>query len=129
MRAVRADKSVSLNGLHATIILLTLTTAAVHISRALVNPHIAVLFTLNACGYLGLLGLLYLPLPFLYRGRAAMRWVLIGYVVVTMALYVVWGVLKGEWLIPVGPADKVVEGLLIASLVLVARQERTETKA
>jgi hypothetical protein len=117
-----------MTGLHPAIVLLTITTAAVHFSRALVNPHIAILFTLNALGYLGLLGLLYLPVPVLRRARPAVRWILISYATLTILLYFLWGALKGEWLIPVGPADKVVELLLIVSLVVVIRQTNADTK-
>lgn len=93
---------------------LTLAAAAIHISRALVNPHITVLFSLNAAGYLALLALFVLvrqPGP-----RRAIRWTFVGYAALTFVLFFVWGVLKGEWP-AIGFADKAIELALIALLL------------
>ena len=60
------------------IILTTLITAIVHLSFGI--P----LFVLNGLGYLGLLVLLYAPLAALERFRPAVRYVLIGYTVLTI---------------------------------------------
>jgi hypothetical protein len=114
-----------LDGIDLTIIALTLATAAIHVSRALTNPHIAALFTVNAIGYAILLGLLYLPTPLPPQARLAAQWTLVGYAAVTFVLYFVWGVMKAEWLVPIGPADKVIEAVLIALLLVQARRGRT----
>jgi hypothetical protein len=113
-----------LDGIDLTVIALTLATAAIHVSRALANSHIAALFTLNAIGYVVLLGLLYLPTPLLGQTRLAARWTLVGYATVTFVLYFIWGMMKAEWLVPVGPADKVIEVVLIALLLVQAQRER-----
>ena len=63
------------------IIGLTLTTAAIHIWFASLWSDM--IFLLNGLGYLGLLGLLYLPLAFLAPYRNLVRWVLIAYTAVT----------------------------------------------
>jgi hypothetical protein len=98
------------------IILLAFTTAAIHFSRAAADPEIRVLFALNGLGYLALVGLLYTP-----RGQAAKRHRLvcgmfIGYTALTIALYLVWGLMSGEWAIPLGPIDKLAEVALIGLL-------------
>jgi len=98
-----------------SIVVLTAAAAAIHLSRALVNPHITVLFTLNAAGYVLLLALLYLPVPVLVGQRRWVRWFFIGYAGVTFLLFFVWGAMKGEWPV-IGFADKVIELALIALL-------------
>jgi hypothetical protein len=124
MNVLHAIDRPRIGGLQLAIIALTLAAAAIHMSRALANARIAELFTLNAIGYVALVGLLYVPLPVTQRGRRAVRWTLIGYAALTFALYLVWGLMKGEWLIPIGPADKLIEALLVALLLVEARQVR-----
>jgi hypothetical protein len=124
MIATRARLRLQLDGIDLTIIALTLATAAVHVSRALANPRIAAVFTLNAIGYVVMLGLLYVPAPLPPRARFVARWVLIGYAALTFVLYFVWGVMKAEWLVPIGPADKAIEIVLIALLLSQTQQTR-----
>jgi hypothetical protein len=69
------------------VVLLTLTTATVHLSLLL--PDTA--FILNGLGYLALLAALYLPIPRLVPYRRAVRWALIGYAVLTLLLWVAIG--------------------------------------
>lgn len=96
--------------------MLTVATAAIHFSRAAADPEIRVLFTLNGVGYLALAALLYVPLPQLRPYRHWLRWTLIGYAAVTIVLYGAWGAMSGEWTIPLGPIDKLVEVTLIGLL-------------
>ena len=112
--AVLKAKTRSLR-LQLGIIVLSVAAAAIHLSRALADPHIAVLFTLNAAGYLLLLALLYLPVPVLDGQRRWVRWFFIGYAGVTFLLFFVWGTMKGEWPV-IGFADKTIELALIALL-------------
>ncbi|HET9221802.1 MAG TPA: hypothetical protein VFO07_04825 [Roseiflexaceae bacterium] len=98
------------------IIVLALTTAAIHFSRAAADPEISVLFTLNGLGYLALVAALYAPLSLTASKRRLLRGILIGYTAVTIALYLVWGLMSGEWAIPLGPIDKLVEVALIGLL-------------
>ncbi len=93
------------------VVLLAISTAAIHFSRAVADPDIRVLFILNGLGYLGLVALLYLPQ--FQRWRRLVRRVLIGYVALTIALYVVWGLMSGDWVVPIGPINKLVEIALI----------------
>ena len=69
------------------VILLTLITAAVHLS--LLFPDTA--FILNGLGYLTLLAALYLPIPRLAPHRRVVRWSLIGYATLTILLWVAIG--------------------------------------
>jgi hypothetical protein len=101
--------------LRVSIGVLTVAAAIIHLSRAVANPRITVLFTLNAAGYLLLLALFFLPVPALESRRGWLRWIFIGYAGVTFVLFFVWGVMKGEWP-AIGWVDKVVELALIALL-------------
>ncbi|MFU8771446.1 MAG: hypothetical protein ACNA8H_03390 [Anaerolineales bacterium] len=74
------------------IILLTLLTAGIHgivlnIQMQTIDP----LFTLNALGYLALLAALYLPLPIAKDNRPLVRWIFIGYTVLTVLVWVAIG--------------------------------------
>ncbi len=97
------------------IVVLTIAAAAIHVSRAVINPRITVLFTLNALGYLGLLVLLYLPAA--RRFFSLVRGIFIGYTALTFVLFFVWGFMKGEWPI-IGFICVALEAILI---VLLAR--------
>jgi hypothetical protein len=101
------------------IILLVCLAAAIHVDRAVLNPHIRVLFILNALGYLTLLGLLYLS----GRPRRPIRRVLIVYAALTFVLFFVWGMMKGEWPV-IGFVDKLVEVLLVGLLLYEDSQDR-----
>jgi hypothetical protein len=71
------------------VILLTLFAATVHIS--LLFPDLV--FILNGLGYVTLLAALYLPISRLmdHRRVVVVRWTLIGYVTLTILLWVVMG--------------------------------------
>jgi hypothetical protein len=99
------------------IVLLTLFTAAVHLSFFLSDPTGGVIYLLNALGYVTLVALLYLPVPALDRFRRPVRWALIAFTAVTIVAYIVFSVTHNEWTLPLGPVDKVVEVVLIGLLV------------
>src|SRR5215204_105475 len=69
------------------VVLLTLTTAAVHLSLLFPDPA----FIFNGLGYLILLAALYLPIPWLVPHRRAVRWALIGYATLTILLWTAIG--------------------------------------
>jgi hypothetical protein len=81
----------------------------------------AALFYANGAGYLVLPAALYLPHPALRRVRRATRWALIAFTAVTVVAYV--AMVQGH-VDALGLADKVIEGLLIALLVVEDRRAR-----
>lgn len=110
-----------LGPLQWAIILLTVATALIHIVLAFqfeggADP----IFLLNGAGYLGLLGLLYLPLAPVMRYRMLVRWVLIGYTAITVLAWLFIGVRS-----PVAYADKAIEVALIICLWLEWQQTRS----
>ena len=100
------------------IIFLTVATAIVHLYLGFQGLP---LFVLNGLGYLALLAALYLPIPQLVPYQSAVRWVLIGYTVLTIVL---WLLITGGASNATGYIDKVVEVLLIVLLVAEARDSR-----
>jgi hypothetical protein len=109
--------------LQATIVLAAVTTALIHIVLAFQFPGgVDAVFVLNGLGYLGLTALLLLPLPLLDPYRNLVRWVLIGYTLVTVLAWLFVGVRS-----PVAYLDKAVELLLIACLWLDWQQSRRTT--
>ena len=98
------------------VVVLAAATAAVHIFLGLSGLP---LFVLNELGYLALVTALYLPAPRLAPYRNAVRWVLIGYAALTIALWLFVGART-----PIGYADKLVEVALISLLLIEARRER-----
>jgi hypothetical protein len=95
------------------IILLTLITAGIHIYfYTLGNGLLFTMFLLNAVGYLGLLGLLYLPLKLPASLHKWVRPVFIGYTILTIALYFIMNAKSGTWSLPLGPVTKVAEAIL-----------------
>lgn len=76
----------NLNGKHYGIILAALATAFLHIT---LFPDI--MFMLNGLGYLGLLGAYFLPIPFFQERRKLVWWVLAGYTLLTIVLWVIMG--------------------------------------
>jgi len=109
------------------IALLALATAAVHFSFFTKDPAAEAIYGLNALGYLGLLALLYLPLPPLQSLRPAVRWIFIGYTALTIAAYVGFGLVVGEWTVPLGPVTKLIEVILIGLLWWDGRLSSTQT--
>jgi len=81
------DNSGKLSGLKIIIIILTLITAGIHIS--LLFPD--TLFILNGLGYLTLLAAYLLPIPFARDNHNLIRWVFIGYAVVTIISWLAIG--------------------------------------
>ena len=105
------------------IVLLTLFTAAVHLSFFIRDPTGGVIYLLNAIGYVGLLALLYLPVPALDRFRRPVRWALMAFTAVTIVAYIVYSVTHNDWTVPLGPVDKVVEVVLIGLLLREGRKK------
>jgi hypothetical protein len=75
----------------------------------------AALFYLNGAGYVALTVALYHPHPVLRRYRRAIRWALVGFTAVTIVAY--FAMIQGHF-DAFGIADKVIEGLLIALLLV-----------
>lgn len=94
------------------IILLTLATAAIHVSLNFPDP----LFILNALGYLALLGALYLPVQSLRHNRHLVRVVFIAYTGLAILIWVIIGERTA-----LGYADKLIEFALIALLIVEGR--------
>lgn len=80
------ELSMNLSLKHYGIILSNLATAILHVS---LWPDI--MFTLNGLGYLGLLGAYFLPIPFFQQRHRLVWWVLVGYTLLTIILWVVMG--------------------------------------
>ena len=99
------------------IIVLTLVTAAIHLYLAIFQMHNDVLFILNGLGYLGLLGLLYLPVAMISPYRGAVRWALIVFTAVTV---VAWMLIGSRDVLAY--VTKVVEVALIALLYMEGQQ-------
>ncbi len=75
------------------ILISGLATAFLHIYLAskmgFVDPIV-----LNGFGYIGLLGAYFLPIPFLQQRHKLVWWVLVGYTILTIILWVVLGDMK-----------------------------------
>lgn len=69
------------------IVLLALTTAAIHFS--LLFPD--VMFILNALGFVSFAAAMFLPLPVIKDRRKLVRWGFIGYTLLTILLWVFIG--------------------------------------
>ena len=101
-------------GLQVIILLAAMATALIHIRLAFQFPEgVDGVFLLNGLGYLGLVALLLLPLPALDRPRNIVRWVLIGYTLVTVLAWLFIGARS-----PIAYLDKAIELLLIVCLWL-----------
>lgn len=96
------------------IIVLTLGTALTHISLLFPDP----VFILNGLGYIALLAALYLPIPQLAPYRKLIRWLLIGYTVLTLVLWLAFGSR-----ILIAYINKLNELLLLALLIWEARRD------
>jgi threonine/homoserine efflux transporter RhtA len=81
----------------------------------------AALFSANAAGYVALTVALYHPHPVLRRYRRAVRWALIGFAALTVLAC--FALAQGH-VDAFGVADKLIEGLLIALLVVEDRRAR-----
>jgi hypothetical protein len=89
------------------IILLTLVTAAIHIS--LLFPD--VVFILNGLGFLSLAAAYFLPIPLFAQRRKWIAWAYMGYTLVTILLWVAIGERS-----TLGFATKIIEIALLISL-------------
>lgn len=100
--------------LQGIIVLAAIATALIHIVLAFQFPGgVDPVFVLNGLGYLVLTALLYLPLPALARYHNVVRWVLIGYTLVTVVAWYLIGVRSA-----IAYVDKAIELLLIICLTL-----------
>ena len=84
-----------LQGRQYLILLLIAGTATLHFGAALDRQLFPdgpdLLFMLNGLGYLVLLGAYFLPIPFLQSMHKQVRWVLLGYVILTIVAWlVIW---------------------------------------
>jgi hypothetical protein len=112
-----ASTSVSANGpLRIGVIVLTVGTAMIYLYLGLQGFP---LFILNGLGYLTLLAALTLPIPRISDYRSLTRWVLVGYTALTIFLWILVGARNS-----IGYADKIIEIVLIALLVLEASRSR-----
>lgn len=109
-----SESKAKLGTMQVGVILLAVATAAIHFSRAIADPEIRILFILNGLGYLGLVTLLYLP-RFRHMQQRVRR-VLIDYTALTIIAYIAWGLMSSDWVIPLGPLDKLLEVALIGLL-------------
>jgi hypothetical protein len=82
-----ATRSATDTAIRVGVVLLTLITAAVHLSLLFPDP----VFILNGLGYLTLLAALYLPIAQLVPYRHAVRLTLMGYATLTILLWVAIG--------------------------------------
>ena len=98
------------------MIVLTIGTAMIHFYLGL---HGFPLFILNGLGYLTLLAALTLPIPRISDYRSLIRWVLVGYTTLTIFLWILVGARNS-----IGYADKIIEIVLVALLVLEASRPR-----
>ena len=110
-----------LGAMQVGIIVLAMIAAIIHLYLAIFQMHNDLLFILNGLGYLGLVGLLYLPLPLIVSYHGVVRWAFIVFTAVTVM----------AWLL-IGSRDllayvtKVVEVSLIALLYIEGQQARQE---
>ena len=95
------------------ILLLVLATALIHFYLNVLLGKLDLLFTLNGLGYLGLGGLYLFPWNFLQPYKAWIRVLLIGFTLLTIVLWI----FLGQPYTTIGYVDKVIEILLVFSLV------------
>lgn len=96
------------------IMALTLITAFIHLFLNFPDG----LFILNALGYVALLILLYIPVQSIADSRPTIRWVLLGYTLLTIVLWLVMGAKQT----PLEYVTKIVEVLLVLLLIVESRQ-------
>lgn len=102
----------SKTSLRYIITLLTLFTAAIHgIVLNMLMGQIDVLFTLNALGYLALLGALLWEFP--AGQQKLVHYAFMGFAAVTI---IAWAVINGDFSDPIGVSTKAAEVLLIVFL-------------
>jgi hypothetical protein len=106
----------AIDPLRVGVIALTIGTAMIHLYLGLQGFP---LFILNGLGYLTLLAALTLPKPCISGYRSLTRWVLVGYTTLTIFLWILVGARNS-----IGYADKIIEIVLVALLVLEASRLR-----
>ena len=109
----------TLGPLQWAIILLAAATALIHIALAFRPEGVDPIFLLNGIGYLGLVTLLYLPVPSIRRYQPVVRWVLMAFAAVTILGWVLIGVRS-----PIAYVDKIIEVALIVCLWLDRQRSR-----
>jgi hypothetical protein len=115
MKAVQSKSSTSHFGtIRLGIVLLTLASAAIHISLLFPDP----MFILNGIGFLVLLAAYILPLSFLEGKKDIICWAFIGYTALTIAAWIA----LGDKSMLLGYFTKGIEILLI--ILLLADQRR-----
>ena len=57
-----------------------------------------------------------MPWPALDKLRRPLRWGLLALAALTILAYVAFGLVRRKWTVPLGPADKLIEVVLIALL-------------
>jgi hypothetical protein len=114
-----SDLQPRFGAMQIAIVLLTIATALVHLYLAIFQMHFDLLFIANGLGYLGLLGLLYLPIPMVTPYRAIVRWIFIIFTVVTV---VAWYAIGTRDMLAY--VTKAIEIVLIILLFLEGQQTR-----
>lgn len=107
-----------------SIIILTLITAVIHFYFYTTGPGFTLsgpdklfaFFLLNGLGYLGLLGLLYLPLGLPAGLHRLVRLAFIGFTILTIVLYLIISAQSGIWSFPWAPISKLAEVILVWQL-------------
>ena len=102
-------------GAVTTVLLATQPELVASLGGATMLTVMAALFSANGAGYVGLTVALYHPHPVLRRFRRVTRWALLGFTALTVVAYV--ALIQGHF-DALGLADKAIEGLLIALLVV-----------
>jgi hypothetical protein len=113
-----------IGALQIAIIVLTLATAFIHLFLGFSflgsGPSLLpILFLLNGIGYLGLLGLLYLPISAAAPYRNIARWALMVFAAVTIVAFLLVG-LQGAGTLAY--STKIIEVVLIVLLFMEGRQ-------
>jgi uncharacterized membrane protein YeiH len=111
-----STSDLAINPLKVGVIVLTIGTALIHLYLGLQGFP---LFILNGLGYLTLLAALTLPIPRISQYRNLVRWVFVGYTALTIFLWILVGARNA-----IGYTDKMIEIVLLALLVLEARNSR-----
>jgi len=106
-------------GAMTSVMLATQPELVASVGGAAMLTVMAALFYANAAGYVVLPVALYHPHPVLRRVRRATRWALIGFTAVTVVAY--FAMIQGHF-DALGLADKAIEALLIALLVVEDRR-------
>ena len=105
--------STRLSGIDIGVIILTLITAIVHLFLGISTGD--TLFLLNGLGYIGLLVIFFLPMFAQWHGW--IRWLFIGYTILTIVLYFLFSG-AGSLQNVMGLVTKAVEVILVVLLFL-----------